>query len=63
LRRPTWWGEPTNTRDRASAMIPGLMCERLDEFGVDFAIVYTTLGLTQGSIPDDELRNHLLRPE
>jgi hypothetical protein len=44
-------------------MIPGLMCERLDEFGVDFAIVYTTLGLTQGSIPDDELRNHLLRPE
>ena len=56
LRRPTWWGEPANTRDRASAMIPGLMYERLDEFGVDFAVVYTTLGLVQGSIPDDELR-------
>ena len=37
-------------------MIPGLMCERLDEFGVDFAIVYTTLGLAQGSILDDEWR-------
>jgi predicted TIM-barrel fold metal-dependent hydrolase len=61
LRRPTWWGEPTNTRDRASAMIPGLMYERLDEFGVDFAIVYTTLGLVQGSIPDDELRPIICR--
>lgn len=55
-RRPTWWGEPANTRDRATAMVPGLMYERLDEFGVDFAVVYTTLGLVQGSLPDDELR-------
>ncbi len=61
LRRPTWWGEPANTRDRASAMIPGLMYERLDEFGVDFAVVYTTLGLVQGSIPDDELRPIICR--
>jgi hypothetical protein len=42
-------------------MIPRLMCERLDEFGVDFAIVYTTLGLAQGSIPDDELRPIICR--
>ena len=61
LRRPTWWGEPANTRDRASAMIPGLMYERLGEFGVDFAVVYTTLGLVQGSIPDDELRPIICR--
>jgi len=42
-------------------MIPGLMYERLDEFGVDFAIVYTTLGLVQSSIPDDELRPIICR--
>ena len=47
LRRPTWWAEPANTLDRATAMAPGLMYERLDDFGVDFAIVYSTLGLVQ----------------
>ena len=41
LRRPTWWGEPAETRDKATAMLPGLMYERLDEFGIDFAVVYT----------------------
>ena len=61
LRRPTWWGEPANTLDKATAMAPGLMYERLDEFGIDFAIVYTTLGLVQGSIPDPELRPTICR--
>jgi len=45
IHRPTWWGEPTHTLDRATAMIPQLFYERLDDFGVDFALVYTTLGL------------------
>ena len=61
LRRPTWWGEPANTLDRATAMAPGLMYDRLDEFGIDFAVVYTTLGLVQGSLPDDELRQAVCR--
>lgn len=37
-KRPTWWGEPANTIDRATALIPRLMYERLDEFGVDFCL-------------------------
>lgn len=61
LRRPTWWGEPADTLDKATAMVPGLMYERLDEFGIDFAVIYTTLGLVQGSIPDDSIRPVICR--
>jgi predicted TIM-barrel fold metal-dependent hydrolase len=61
LRRPTWWGEPADTLDRATAMIPGLMYERLDDFGVDFALMYTTLGLVQSTVPDAELRRATCR--
>ena len=32
--RPTWWGEPASTLDRATAMIPRLFYERLDDFGI-----------------------------
>src|SRR3989442_10454322 len=42
--RPTWWGEPANTLDRATAMGPKLFYERLDDFGVDFCLLYTSLG-------------------
>ncbi len=60
-KRPTWWGEPANTLDRATAMIPKLMYERLDDFGVDFALVYTTLGLVQIANPHDDMRAALVR--
>ncbi len=50
--RPPWWGIPTeNTLDRATAMLPGLMHQRLDECGVDFAIVYPTIGLMRLARP------------
>ncbi len=35
--------------------------ERLDDFGVDFALVYTTLGLFHISNPDEELRRATAR--
>ncbi len=56
LKRPTWWGEPANTLDRATAMVPQLFYERLDDFGIDFALVYTSLGLFYIGNPDEELR-------
>src|SRR5262245_49986390 len=49
----TWWGEPANTLDRATAMVPRLFYERLDDFGVDFCLLYTSLGLFHVSHPDD----------
>jgi len=61
LMRPTWWGEPANTVDRATAMIPRLFYERLDELGIDFAIVYTSLGLFYIANPDEELRRAVAR--
>jgi predicted TIM-barrel fold metal-dependent hydrolase len=60
-RRPTWWGEPANTLDRATAMIPRLLYERLDDFGIDFALLYTSLGLFYINNPEEELRRAVCR--
>src|SRR3984957_15176473 len=52
-----WWGIPTrNTLDRAPARPPRLLYERLDELGLDVAVLYPTYGLIPIHIPDDELR-------
>jgi predicted TIM-barrel fold metal-dependent hydrolase len=62
LSRTAWWGVPTrNTLDRATAMLPDLMYERLDELGIDFALLYPTYGLTVTGIPDTELRRVIAR--
>jgi predicted TIM-barrel fold metal-dependent hydrolase len=57
LPQEGFWGLPTrNTRDRASAMIPQFLYERLDELGHDFSVMYPTMGLTYPSIDDEEMR-------
>ncbi|MCU1460109.1 MAG: amidohydrolase [Acidimicrobiales bacterium] len=62
LSRSAWWGLPTrNTLDRATAMLPGLLYDRLDEIGIDVAVVYPTYGLTVTALPDDELRQAMAR--
>jgi predicted TIM-barrel fold metal-dependent hydrolase len=44
--RGPWWGRATrNTLDRATSMLPDLLRHRLDDFGIDFTVVYPTLGL------------------
>src|SRR5262245_60936493 len=40
-----WGRQSTNTRDRATAMMPRMLYERLGELGIDFGIVYPTAGL------------------
>ncbi len=46
VTRPSAWTLPTvNVRDRATAMLPRLLRERMDDFGLDFSIVYSTLAL------------------
>jgi predicted TIM-barrel fold metal-dependent hydrolase len=60
-RRP-WWGLPAkNTLDRATASLPKLLHERLPETGVDYAVLYTSLGLSFPNIPDDEMRQACCR--
>src|SRR5262245_5100790 len=59
--RPTWWGEPASTLDRATAMVPRLFYERLDDFGIDFCVLYTSLGLFYVSNPDEQIRRAVSR--
>jgi len=53
---PAWWAMPTDTRDRATAYLPSLLYERLDEMGIDFSVLYPSLGLSLVGIADDEVR-------
>jgi predicted TIM-barrel fold metal-dependent hydrolase len=56
-----WTRQTANTYDRATAMMPHLLYERLDEIGSDFAIVYPTAGLRLPRIVDDETRRAVIR--
>jgi predicted TIM-barrel fold metal-dependent hydrolase len=62
VTRPTSWGLPTkNTLDRATAMLPALFRARMDDFGLDFSIVYSTLALVIMREENDELRQATCR--
>ena len=55
--RPSWWSLPAaNTLDRATAHLPKLLHARLDDFGIDFAVLYGSRTLTTTAIKDDEVR-------
>jgi predicted TIM-barrel fold metal-dependent hydrolase len=60
--RPIWWGVATkNTLDRATATLPKLLYERLDETGIDFTVIYPSLGLFAPRIDDADLRRAACR--
>jgi hypothetical protein len=55
-----YWGrQSTNTR--ATAMMPRMLYDRLDELGIDFGIIYPTAGLGIARIDDDETRRAVAR--
>jgi predicted TIM-barrel fold metal-dependent hydrolase len=57
-----FWSSPCeNTLDRATAMLPRLMYERLDDLGIDFCVVYPTAGLSYHRMPDTRLRRAICR--
>src|SRR2546427_5408881 len=60
--QPGFWSRQSeNTLDRATAMMPRLLYERLDEFGTDFGILYPTAGLRVPRIADDAPRRAVVR--
>src|SRR5213594_2285748 len=60
--QPAFWSrQAENTLDRATAMLPHLLYERLDEIGSDFAIIYPTAGLRLPRIADGETRRAVIR--
>src|SRR5262245_9901476 len=56
-----WGRQSTNTRDRATAMMPRMLYDRLGELGIDFGIVYPTAGLGIPRIADDATRRAVIR--
>lgn len=58
--RPVWW-TPSDTLDYATVAMPALYHERLQEAGIDFAVVYPSRGLTLLSMENDETRVGLSR--
>jgi predicted TIM-barrel fold metal-dependent hydrolase len=59
---PSWWGWQTrNTLDRATMHLPRLLYERLDEFGIDLAILYPSAALSFLDMGDGELSAALCR--
>ena len=56
-----WSRQSTNTRDRATAMMPRMLYDRLDELGIDFGVIYPTAGLGIPRIADDETRRAVIR--
>jgi predicted TIM-barrel fold metal-dependent hydrolase len=57
LGHPGFWMLPMrNTRDRATAMLPALLAERMDELGLDFCVMYPTGGTSTARHPDAEVR-------
>ena len=62
LFKMTWWGFPArNTLDRATAHLPRLLYQRLDEIGLDYAIIYPTQGLGGLMMPSAETRQVFCR--
>jgi predicted TIM-barrel fold metal-dependent hydrolase len=60
--KPVWWGHPMkNTLDRATSTLPKLLHSRMDEFGLDFAIIYPSLGMFATELADAELRQAVCR--
>lgn len=57
IPRPAWWTyQARNTLDRASAMLPRLMYERLPEIGIDFAIAYPSYFIQFPVAEDSDFR-------
>jgi predicted TIM-barrel fold metal-dependent hydrolase len=57
LVQRSWWSLPArNTLDHASALLPSLFAERLEQLGIDFSIMFPSAGLMYPQIDEDELR-------
>jgi predicted TIM-barrel fold metal-dependent hydrolase len=54
--RAFWSSPEENTLDRMTATVPALMYERVEQIGIDFALLYPTTGLKFPSWKDPELR-------
>jgi hypothetical protein len=61
LRRTIWWGVTSNTFDKATALLPALLNERLPELGIDFALIYPSFGLSINGMAHSDLHRAAVR--
>ncbi|WP_432209408.1 amidohydrolase family protein [Acinetobacter variabilis] len=62
LFRPPFWASPAqNTYDLATVSLPGLLSERLEELGTDYAVLYPNISLFPINSSNDDLRRSLTR--
>jgi predicted TIM-barrel fold metal-dependent hydrolase len=61
LRRAIWWGVTSNTLDKATALLPALLNERLPELGIDFALIYPSFGLSINGMSEGDLHRASVR--
>jgi predicted TIM-barrel fold metal-dependent hydrolase len=61
--RPPFWGEPLRNHglDVATATFPDLLHRRLDQLGIDFAVLYPTIGINPQGYTDEETRRACCR--
>jgi len=56
-KRPPFFGSPAkNTLDLATALFPDLLYERMDEIGLDFAVLYPSVAIGVQCFLDDDIR-------
>ncbi|HUO05068.1 MAG TPA: amidohydrolase family protein [Candidatus Binataceae bacterium] len=59
--RGVWWGLNNDAYDLATVMAPKLLHKRLEEIGIDFAILYPTVGLAIPTTYDGDVRRAACR--
>jgi predicted TIM-barrel fold metal-dependent hydrolase len=61
IRRRAWWHYPYDAKEQATFRLPKFFAERMEEMGIDFAVVYPTAGLSIEGLRDPELRAATVR--
>jgi predicted TIM-barrel fold metal-dependent hydrolase len=58
VSKQMWWGQPSgaHTADRAMSILPKYFATRMDDCGIDFAHMLSTLGIPSLYIRDHEVR-------
>lgn len=61
--RPPFWGEPLRNHglDLATASFPDLLYRRLDQLGIDFTVLFPTIGINPQGYLDDDVRRACCR--
>ena len=62
-RRPPFWGEPLRNGglDLATASFPDLLHRRLDQIGIDYSVLFPTIGINVQGYADEEVRRACCR--